>query len=218
MQLLTQLQLWYQSLPDHLSFTDLNLYVYKDQGNLGSFFFLHITYYSCVADLTRITLPGYTFPAAVAFQAAPADVKTQYQGMCFEHAGQVSTILRKALEMGETGLDDYFASTAAFESTKIQVIYVTTLVTNVPELLSSVTNNVQFNLSVLDLQHWNSGMPNYYVSHSSAELPLRICLIGVTALCNLSVPGAVWVWQCCGTVDPATRVDEAFSTGESSRV
>jgi hypothetical protein len=164
MRILNQLESWYHSLPDHLAFTDLNLYIHKDEGTLAAFFFLHLTYHSCVSDLTRITLPGYSFPASAAFQHAPDDVKVQHQNTCFLHADRVSHLLKKGLDMNGSALDDYFASTAAFESTKIQVIYVATLCRNASDLLHTVTRNVRVNLDVLVAQHWTSEGPNFFVS------------------------------------------------------
>jgi hypothetical protein len=54
-----------------LIFNDINIYTLQDQNTIGPYFFLPLTYHACVFDLTRVTLPGYSFPLAAAFFQVP---------------------------------------------------------------------------------------------------------------------------------------------------
>ncbi|KAL7626159.1 hypothetical protein AAE478_002929 [Parahypoxylon ruwenzoriense] len=78
-------------------------------------------------DLIRIVLPGYNFPLAPALAHAPPGFKARCQRMCVDHANSISQLLRDGSEYGTECLDDYFTATAVFESTKTQVVFVTTL-------------------------------------------------------------------------------------------
>ncbi|KAL2672211.1 hypothetical protein Neosp_012912 [[Neocosmospora] mangrovei] len=156
---------WYEKLPDFLAFNDLNLYIHKEQGTLGPYFFLHLAYHACVFDLTRVTLPGYSFPLSAAFFQVPQDFALKYRYEAWYHACCVSKVLETGLECGTGTLDDHFTSTAAFESTKIQVIYLTTTANGSPRLYSEGMANINTNLRVLTETHPYPDMPNVYVSY-----------------------------------------------------
>lgn len=141
----------------------MNIYIQKDQQNLGAFFFLHLIYSACIFDLTRVILPGYNFPLSTTLTNAPSTFKAENQKRCFQHAVKVSEILRTALASGSESLDDTYTSTAAFESTKIQVVYVTTLGKGNTHMYNRVITNINTNMEVLRLTHQYSDMPNVYV-------------------------------------------------------
>ncbi|KAI0145755.1 hypothetical protein F4776DRAFT_373660 [Hypoxylon sp. NC0597] len=161
---LSQLETWHQSLPQLLVYRDINIYIHRDQGNLGPFYFLYLVYHACVSDLTRITLAGYNFPLAAALTHAPADFKARYQKMCFDHAQSISQLLRDGIKYGIESLDDYFTATAAFESTKIQVVFLATLARGNHTIYNQVVENLRTNLNVLTLVHPYPDMPNVYLS------------------------------------------------------
>ncbi|OTA81399.1 hypothetical protein M434DRAFT_211175 [Hypoxylon sp. CO27-5] len=164
LNILFQLETWHQSLPQFLVYKDINIYIHRDQGSLGPFYFLYLVYHACVCDLTRITLAGYNFPLAAALTHAPADFKSRYQRMCFDHAQSISQLLRDGTKYGTEALDDYFTATAAFESTKIQVVFLATLARGNHTIYNQVTENLRTNLNVLTLVHPYPDMPNVYLS------------------------------------------------------
>ncbi|PKS12422.1 hypothetical protein jhhlp_000628 [Lomentospora prolificans] len=169
MTLLNQVEAWCKELPDFLTFNDINIYIHKEQNTPGSYFFLHLMYHACVFDLTRVTLPGYNFPLAAALADAPADFIVKNRQKAWHHACCVSTLLSSALECGSGALDDHYTSTAAFESTKIHVIYLTTVANGDSSSYSHCIDHINTNLRVLTETHPYSDMPNVYLS---ALLPL----------------------------------------------
>lgn len=116
-------------------------------------------------DLTRVTLPGYSFPLSSAFFQVPQDFTLKYRHEAWYHACCVSELLETGLECGTGTLDDHFTSRAAFESTKIQVIYLTTMASGSPRLYSEGMANINTNLRVLTETHPYPDMPNVYVSY-----------------------------------------------------
>ncbi|RTE84055.1 hypothetical protein BHE90_001437 [Fusarium euwallaceae] len=159
-----ELNVWYDQLPDFLAFNDINLYIHKEQHTLGPYFFLHLAYHACVFDLTRVTLPGYSFPLSGAFFHVPEDFTLKYRHEAWYHACCVSKLLETGLECGTETLDDHFTSTAAFESTKIQVIYLTTMANGSSRLYNEGIANINTNLRVLTVTHPYPDMPNVYLS------------------------------------------------------
>ncbi|RMJ15619.1 hypothetical protein CDV36_004684 [Fusarium kuroshium] len=159
-----ELNVWYDQLPDFLAFNDINLYIHKEQHTLGPYFFLHLAYHACVFDLTRVTLPGYSFPLSAAFFHVPEDFTLKYRHEAWYHACCVSKLLETGLECGTETLDDHFTSTAAFESTKIQVIYLTTMANGSSRLYNEGIANINTNLRVLTVTHPYPDMPNVYLS------------------------------------------------------
>lgn len=171
MRLLSRLDDWHQHLPKHLTFDDMNIYIQKDQQNLGAFFFLHLVYHACIFDLTRITLAGYNFPLSASLTDAPSNFKAEYQQKCFHHADALSWTLQTGLTYGIECLDDHYTSTAAFESTKIQVIYFTTLGKGDHDLYNRISSNINTNLQVLTLNHIHPDMANVYVRNTLSTHP-----------------------------------------------
>lgn len=94
---------------------------------------------------------------------APMDAKKQYQDLAWTHACEVSDLLRKSIECGNETLKDYFVPTAAFESTKVQVIYATTVANGDSNVYERTANNLNTNLRVLVETHPFPDMPNIYV-------------------------------------------------------
>ncbi|KAL1878122.1 hypothetical protein VTK73DRAFT_8002 [Phialemonium thermophilum] len=164
MQLLSWIATWYRGLPQNLTLQELNIYIHREQETLGAFFFLHIAYHSCLFDLCRICLAGYSFPLAAAMRQAPPEFLAEQQQQCFHHAESASRILQTALDAGCSGLDDSFAPTCAFESTKIQVVYFTTLGHGERALYERVRANININLRVLVHTHPYADTPNVYLA------------------------------------------------------
>lgn len=189
-RLLDLLHQWHSHLPPFLEFNDMNMYVQKELSNLSSFFTLHLMYHSCIFDLTRVTLAGYSFPLAAAMASAPIDAKKRYQLMAWEHAVEVSDLLNKSFECGSGALDDYFVPTAAFESTKIQVIYSTTVANGDADIYARTASNINTNLHVLTATHPFVDMPNIYVS----AMTILVCnSANIKALCVVSLLGTIWI-------------------------
>ena len=70
---------FYTNLPPKYLLTELNMYAQKDQHILGAVVSLHLFYHAALCDLTRISLPGFNFPLAVAFQKVPVEFALQCQ-------------------------------------------------------------------------------------------------------------------------------------------
>ncbi len=132
LQLLQTIETWYDALPEELRLTDLNIYVHKERNTLAAVFMMHFAYHSAVADLTRVSLPGFDFPLSSFFKAAPPSFGKQCQERCRHHADEISKLVELGLLTGGRALDEPFCITSAFEATKIQVVHTTTLTPNGP--------------------------------------------------------------------------------------
>ena len=199
MCLLSGIENWNRNLPRHLTFDDMNIYIQKDQQNLGAFFFMHLVYNACIFDLTRITLAGYKFPLSAALANAPTEFKAQQQEKCYQHADIVSQILRSALAYGAGSLDDHYTPTAAFESTKVQVIYATTRASGDLKIYNRVVTNINTNMKVLALTHRYQDMPNVYVSAVLLFNVPDYAKAGVV-ICVMPVPRSIWVPRYCSSM------------------
>lgn len=94
---------------------------------LGPVFFLHLFYHAAMSDLMRVSLPGFLFPLAMAFERVSQDFRQQCQRRCRYHADEVSRLIGIGLKQGTRPFDDPFCFTAAYEATKIQIIHSTTV-------------------------------------------------------------------------------------------
>lgn len=128
-------------------------------GILGGVFAMHILLHAVVFDLTRVSLPGFSFPLAERFKAAPSEFVQHCQQQCFSHAEQVSHLIRNAIGMDRMAYSDAFCADVAMESAKIQIIYSATL-SGMPQLVSSVRANARSNFDLLLLlsRSWETKM------------------------------------------------------------
>ena len=163
MVLIQRLESFYDNLPEKFKITSLNLYMHKDQNLIGAVLFLHLVYHAAVFDLTRITLPGFTFPLSSALQGAAADFRFKYQQICRYHSNEVSNLFKEAFIHGSTALDQPFCADIALESSKIQIVYAAT-VDNSTGSVEIARQNVKTNLQLLKLLHTGKEGQSLYVS------------------------------------------------------
>ncbi|KAF4951510.1 hypothetical protein FSARC_12904 [Fusarium sarcochroum] len=131
MLLIGEIDKFYENLPDTFQMTELNMYIHKDQHTIGALSYLHFMYNAAIFDLTRISIAGFSFPLAAAFQHAPPDFRSQCQKRCHFHAMAVSDLIRQGFDHGRVAFDDLFCMAAALESSKIQIIYWATIANDV---------------------------------------------------------------------------------------
>jgi len=162
LQTIQQLETWYSSLPDLLLIHDLNAYVHKELNILGAVYMLHFYFHTVVTDLTRISLPGYAFPLASAFRAAPLPFIRQCQNRCRYHADVISKLVRSGLVHGRLAFDDMHCATAAFEAAKIQIVHTATT-GNGPEERSRASDNIRACIRLLDLARVGRNKPSHFV-------------------------------------------------------
>ena len=94
-------------------------------------------------------LPGYHFPVVATFMGAPIEFVQQCQESCQFHADAISRMTRHILDMGQDPFADPLCGICIYESTKLQVIYVTCVALNHPGLWECVTQNIETNLKAL---------------------------------------------------------------------
>ncbi|RDW59107.1 hypothetical protein BP5796_12031 [Coleophoma crateriformis] len=162
MVILQQLEQFHDNLPEKYALTELNIYIRKDQHSLGSLFALHLLYHAAVCDLTRISLPGFSFPLAVAFWDAPPEFLLQCQKRSQFHAEEISRLVRQGKPHGRLAFDDPFAVDATFESTKIQII-ASAIMPHTTESTVSTRNNVADNLQLLKFLGAGASEPSPYI-------------------------------------------------------
>ena len=138
-------------LPSHIRLDDLNTYIHRDQHQLGALFALHLAYHQCYCDLYRVVLPGYQFPIAKLFATAPVEFVQRCQVQCRQHAEMISQIASKGSELGQESFSDPLCGICIYESTKIQVIYMTCLAFGRNEVWDLAVENVKINLRALHL-------------------------------------------------------------------
>ena len=130
---------------------------------LGAVYFLHCTYNQTVADLTRVSLPGFDFPLASAFRIAPESFRRQCQDRCRYHADEVSSLVLSGFRAGVRAFDDSHITMAAFESTKIQIVHTTTATPNSARDKQKAYGNIMANMRLLSCMHFDKRKPNHYV-------------------------------------------------------
>lgn len=136
---------------------------------LGGVFFLHFLIHAVVFDLTRISLPGFNFPLAAAFESASPEFLSQCRQRCRFHAMQVTDLVRSGLAHGRIPFDDIFTADAALEAAKIQIIYAATA-DHSPEVLQTTRDNVEMTLRFFQTFHFGQSGPSQYVSKSRVAL------------------------------------------------
>lgn len=139
-QVLSTLQTWFTSLPASLRMTDINLYVHKETNTLGPLFFIHLAYHAAVADLTRVTLPGFNFPLAAAFQNVSPEYRRFLSQRCCDHANEISQLVQMGMRHGSQPFDDPFCFHAVYEASKIQIVFATTIDSTSEGLLLAESN------------------------------------------------------------------------------
>jgi len=149
--LIEQLDMWYANLPHELQITELNMYIQKDTNILGAVFFVHLAYHAAVADLTRVSLPGFNFPLASSFAQVPGEFRRQCQERCRYHADEVSKLVKMGLKHGTRPFDDPFCFIAAYEATKIQIVYTNTVAAGLRAERSRAEANIRVNTKLMNL-------------------------------------------------------------------
>lgn len=148
LQIINRLETILAKLPEKYQLTDLNMYILKDGGALGAVFVLHLLMHAVIFDLTRTSLAGFNFPLSNDFKIAPEDFKLKCQDLCRQHAIEVSLLFRRALTHGPTAFDDLFCVDAAFESSKVQLVYAAT-VNHSPFIVQQTKSNLCTNIETL---------------------------------------------------------------------
>ncbi|KAF5005041.1 hypothetical protein FDECE_8457 [Fusarium decemcellulare] len=169
LELISKLDSWHANLPQELQLAQLQLYAHKDTNTIGAIFFLHLGYHGAISDLTRVSLKGFDFPLAEAFQSVPAPFRAECQRRCRYHADKTSEIIRLGLEHGTQPFDDPFCHVAAFEATKIQIVHSATA----PNDTGSRTlaeDNIRTNIRLMELKE---GLPQGILNRAVFPLLAR---------------------------------------------
>lgn len=167
MGLLLQLHEWHAHLPEHLVLSDMNVYIHKEQKNLAAFLSMFVLYHVSVSDLTRITLAGYNFPLAAAFAHAPLDFLERQQAECLRSAEALTSVFEIGFSHDIESAADMISAAAAFESTKVQVIHLTTIGKGVTTPVARVKHKINSNLRILAALHGHSDSASVFVSSES---------------------------------------------------
>lgn len=80
--LMDQIESWYRNLPQQLLLTDLNHYIQKEENTLGVIYSLHLGYHAATFDLSRVSLPGFSFPLALRPRGLKGSISTEVQVSC----------------------------------------------------------------------------------------------------------------------------------------
>lgn len=127
---------------------EANMAAMRAEGILGGVFTLHLLMNAIVFDLTRVALPGFSFPLAEWLHQGPEDFLKRCQQLCYSHAEQVSHLIRKGMSFDRATTDDVFCADATLESAKIQLIYTATVNAN-PQFIPSVNANVRSSIEFI---------------------------------------------------------------------
>ncbi|QKD60317.2 uncharacterized protein FOBCDRAFT_244058 [Fusarium oxysporum Fo47] len=141
-QTLDALEAWNNSISSQLQLTEFSIYVHKELNTLESLFYLHLSYHILVCDLTRISIPGFAFPLAAAFRAAPQAFISHCQDVCRHHAAQHLNFL----------FAESTTYAATYEATKIMIVYAASLSGNEHDTRMGLKEDVMFNMKVLSEQ------------------------------------------------------------------
>ncbi|OAA72310.1 Fungal transcriptional regulatory protein [Cordyceps fumosorosea ARSEF 2679] len=148
LQIISRLETILAKLPEKYLITDINMYILREDNILGAVFVLHLLMHAVIFDLTRTSLAGFNFPLSNDFKVAPEAFKTKCQDLCRQHAMEVSQLFRRALYMGRSAFDDLFCVDAAFESSKVQLVYAAT-VNHSPFIVQQTKSNLGTNIECL---------------------------------------------------------------------
>ncbi|EGX94456.1 Fungal transcriptional regulatory protein [Cordyceps militaris CM01] len=148
LQIIRRLETILAKLPEKYQMTDMNMYILREDNILGAVFVLHLLMHAVIFDLTRTSLAGFNFPLSNDFKVAPEAFKTKCQDLCRQHAIEVSQLFRRALYMGRSAFDDLFCVDAAFESSKVQLVYAAT-VNHSPFIVQQTKSNLGTNIECL---------------------------------------------------------------------
>lgn len=163
LQTIQTLDTIYHNLPERYHLTETNIPFLQEQRILGGVFFLHFLLQAIVSDLTRPSLPGFSFPLAGAFETATPEFRSQCQGRCRYHAVQTTALIRQGLNYGRMPFDDIYSADAALEAAKIQIIYAATVNQNA-DVIHETRENIGLLLYFFDLFNRGKKGPSQYVS------------------------------------------------------
>lgn len=136
-----------KSFPRHLQLNEINTYVHEENNQLPAFYTLHLLYHQCFCDLSRVALPGYSFPISTVIEKNQPERTKDLQLLCIDHACEITAILSASLRRKTRSLIDSTCAICAYEATKIQAVYARTC--NGPEI--DPAENIITNLTALDL-------------------------------------------------------------------
>ncbi len=186
----------YQNLPDMYRLNDVNIPQLQENRQLGGVLLLYFLMYSIVSDITRPSLPGYSFPLATAFQEAPQTFRSQCQERCRFEAVRITGLIRTGLTYGRVLFDDIFPRDAALEAAKIQIVY-SAAINQSPEIMQETRENINTTLYFFTLWHHGKHGHSEYVraktfnghvsGNCSADMDLDSNF--TTVLLSFRVPG-----------------------------
>lgn len=155
---------WFNGLSPTQHLTNKTIYIRKDSNQLGALFLLHVAYHLSICDLHRIGDPRLMpslFRLHFSIDSLPAQrpFLRHCRKTCFEHAKRVATILAQAARHGTRMLADSWLCTAAYETIRIMLFYITRdnnghIAINLnteAETLKEVCSMINSNLTVLYL-------------------------------------------------------------------
>ena len=192
LRLIEDLELWYRNLPEQFRIADLNIYIQKELHILGPVFALHFLYHAAVFDLTRISLPGFSFPLSSAFRKAPPAFNQQVQQRCRFHSDEFSEVIRKGFTNGRACFDDVFFLDGVFEATKIQIIHSATTSASSPGQEQAARENIRVNLQVMDAFRAKRDGPNNLVSKPYGQR-LGITVLNCVASRTIAATPTIWI-------------------------
>ncbi|KAH7165273.1 hypothetical protein EDB81DRAFT_778906 [Dactylonectria macrodidyma] len=171
MTIIRKLDIFSQKIPEAFTLTDLNIYLLKDQRILGAVFELHRYLHAVYFDLTRVSLPGFTFPLAAGLRDAPPEFKRRCQDLCRTHAIAMSNLARQGFSHAPVAFDDVFCTAAMFEAAKIQIIYSST-VDNSVQSVEETKRNVRTALKLAQQLQVAQQEANPYI-----RLIIPLCMV-----------------------------------------
>ncbi|KAF5566557.1 regulator of drug sensitivity 1 [Fusarium napiforme] len=152
LQLLHALEAWGNRVSTQLQLTEFSIYVHKELNTLESLFYLHLSYHILICDLTRISIPGFAFPLAVAFQTAPEPFISHCRDVCRHHATQVTRILQMMSQHLHPLFSESTTYAATYEATKIMIVYSALLGEQEPDTRMRLKEDIIFNMKLLSEQ------------------------------------------------------------------
>lgn len=176
-------------LSTHLRFNDINIYIHKGEAQLAAFYALHVAFHQCYCDLFRILLPGYQFPMRESLISPPPGFLRRYQSECQRHAEAISVMSRRMTAMGGDPFADPLCGICIYESTKIQVIYLTCVATSQLELWDLVSNYIQTNLEALKIIEIRQSKGGLYVCQA-----LSVYSCETNSIASFAMPSAERLW------------------------
>lgn len=177
LRLIDELDAWYNALPESLLLSSRRIYALQEMKTLSATMHLHLAYHGAITGLTRISLPGFNFALALTMRRAPAAFITQSQRRCLYHCNQISRIIETNLPHGVESFDDQFCGVAAFEASKVQIIYAAVVQQGEPEAMAAAEHCVRANMALMEM-----------TSSDSRLLPVSSAAVSLRQMSNFDAP------------------------------